>query len=57
MTKAQTSALLGLVMASASALVASGVFTDTQVSTWQPVLTAVITFVSTVAIRSAKAPL
>lgn len=54
MSKSTASALSGLVMAAASALVASGVLSNETVAIWQPVVVAAITFAATVGIRSAR---
>ena len=56
MSKATVSALSGVVVAALAALVSSGVLNDSTVATWQPVVVAVIAFVGTVGIRSARAP-
>jgi multisubunit Na+/H+ antiporter MnhF subunit len=54
LSKAQFSTLNGLVIAALTALVSSGVISGKTVSVWQPVLAAVLAFVGTVAVRSAR---
>ena len=54
MTKAQISTLSGLVIAALTALASSGLISGATVATWQPVLSAALAFIGTVAVRSAR---
>ena len=53
--KARISAATGIVIALLSALVSSGVLTNSTVAVWQPVVVAVIAFAATVGVHSAHA--
>ena len=56
MNQKLVTAIQTLVVAGASALVASGIFSDEQIATWQPVVVAALGVLGAVGIHSLRSP-